>query len=255
MRLKYASRFILTSALLGSPALHAALLFDPAAGQLPENYTPNPWGYGQLVSTGSPVKTVAGGMLAFDTTSGVMRAGWSTSPGTMDRSVGFTVSLDLKVLAESHSSSDRAGFSLIALSSDLLGVEIGFWDSEIWAQNTGFTHGEGSAFNTTTASVTYDLTIQGAAYTLKADGSQILTGSLRDYSATGFPYDVPNLIFIGDDTFSAQADVELGQITFAPVPEPEEWAGLGGAGLLTFALVRRMRQLRRMTPRHANGPA
>ena len=41
----------------------------------------------------------------------------------------------LKLLSETHSTNDRAGLSLIVLSSDLRGIELGFWTNEIWAQS------------------------------------------------------------------------------------------------------------------------
>lgn len=237
-------RFLVPLALVTSPAL-AGLLYDPASGQLPEAYTPNVWSYGQIVVTGSPSHTTSGGLLHFDTTSGSIRSGWSTTGGTMDRTTGYTVSFDLQVLSETHSSTDRAGFSVIALSADLQGIELGFWSDEAWAQNAGFTHGEGTAgFNPSAALTSYDLTVQGSGYTLKANDAVILTGNLRDYSGTGFPYTTPNFIFIGDNTFSAAANSDVGAISFAPVPEPAEWTLLTGLGALAFAGLRRWQQAR-----------
>ncbi len=72
------------------------------------------------------VASVTGGKLDFDTTAGTVRAGWSTTGGVMDRTTGYTLSFDLQVGSESHVSNDRAGFSVIALSSDLQGIELGF---------------------------------------------------------------------------------------------------------------------------------
>lgn len=227
----------------------AGLLYDPASGQLPNAYTPNPWSYGQVTAPvtvafvpTSPVSaTVAGGKLTFDTTGGTVRGGWSTTGGLMDRTTGYTLSFDLQIGAESHTSSDRAGFSVIALSSDLQGIELGFWGNEVWAQNSGFTHGEGTTgFNPSGAFVSYDLTIQGSAYTLKANDSTILTGALRTYS--GDPYGTANFIFFGDNTFSAQASVDLGTVNYTPVPEPAEWSALAAAALAGFALWRHRNQ-------------
>ena len=240
-------------ALLSLTALpaFAGLLYDPASGQLPNAYTPNPWNYAQVPESNpfafsfipvSPISaTVAGGKLAFDTTGGTVRGGWSTTGGVMDRTTGYTLSFDLQIGAESHANNDRAGFSVIALSSDLQGIELGFWGNEVWAQNSGFTHGEGTTgFNPSGAFVSYDLTIQGSAYTLKANDSTILTGVLRTYSGT--PYNTSNFIFFGDNTYSAQADVDLGAVNYAPVPEPAEWSALAAAGLVAFAAWRRLNQ-------------
>lgn len=234
------NRLLLTPlALLATPAF-AGLLYDPASGQIPNDYTPNPWSYGELVLSGTPSSVVSGGVLNFDTRSGSIRSGWSSTGGTMDRTTGYTVSFDLQIAAETHSSNDRAGFSVIVLSSDLQGIELGFWGNEVWAQNVGFNHGEGtSGFNPSGSAFSYDLTIQGSSYTLLANDTPILTGSLRIYSASGFPYTTPNFIFIGDNTFSAAADSDVGAISFAAVPEPGEWTVLAGFGALGFALLRR----------------
>lgn len=227
----------------------AGLLYDPTSGQLPNAYSPNPWSYVQMTAPStlafvptSPVSaTVAGGKLAFDTTGGTVRGGWSTTGGVMDRTTGYTLSFELQIGTEGHASNDRAGFSVIALSSDLQGIELGFWGNEVWAQNSGFTHGEGTTgFNPSAAFVSYDLTIQGSAYTLKANDATILTGALRTYS--GSPYNTANFIFLGDNTFSAQASVDFGTVNYTPVPEPEEWSALAATGLVGFAVWRRRNQ-------------
>jgi hypothetical protein len=89
----------------------------------------------------------------------------------------------------------------------------------------GFTHGESSAALDTTASlINYRLAIQGDSYTLFANNSQILTGALRNYAASGFPYSQPNFAFFGDDTGEADAKVQIGSFNVVVVPEP---AGFG----------------------------
>lgn len=154
---------------------------------------------------------------------------------TLDRVAGFTIRLDLKVNSESHSSADRAGFSLIALASDLRGVEIGFWQDQIWVQNDTplFTHGDSALFNTT-ASTQYDLKILGNNFALIGNGTSLLTGSLRDYSAApdppelfSNPYELGSYLFIGDDTTSASANVEIARLSV--VPEPTVMGLLAGA--------------------------
>ncbi len=240
-------------ALVASPVF-AALLYDPASGQLPNEYAPGPWSYAQVTDTLSfsttvvpPVTAaVSGGVLGFDTTGGTVRAGWSRSDTTLDRTVGYTLSFGVQIGSETHVSTDRAGFSVIALSSDLQGIELAFWSDEVWAQHAGFTHGEGTvAFNPAGAMISYALTIQGTGYTLRANDTEVLSGSLRNYSAGGFPYTTPNLVFFGDDTFSASADVDLGSISLAAVPEPAEWSALTGLAALAFAAGRRWRAARR----------
>ena len=96
-----------------------------------------------------------------------------------------------------------------------------FWRDEIWAQSddgTGglFTHGEGTAFATTTGLTEFQLTIVGDTYTLTAGAEPILTGPLRDYSHfEGFPdpYETPNFLFLGDNTTSAESRVRLSLVS------------------------------------------
>ena len=149
-------------------------------------------------------------------------AGWVTSgaatPGfpVLDRAAGFQVNFTLQVLEESHANPNRAGFSVIILADDAKGVELGFWQNEVWAQGDEtaggmFWHAEGTAFPTTEMTE-YQVSIAGDTYILTANADAILTGPVRDYkSFDGFPdpYETPNFLFLGDDTTSAQAQVRL----------------------------------------------
>jgi hypothetical protein len=192
-----------------------------------------------------PTETLVDGGFVFNTLilplGQLHQAGYAADPAdipTLDRTAGYTVTLALRVLDESHSSNDRAGFSLLVLSDDaagtepVKGLELAFWENEIWAQNDAtqggyFTHGEGVAFNTTTAVVTYDLHIITDTYRLSADGLPILNGPIRDY--TGFegtldPYETPNILGFGDNTTSAGASVQVNYLAVtrpASPPEPE----------------------------------
>lgn len=137
----------------------------------------------------------------------------------LDRVGGYQVLFTVQVMTETHISRDRAGFSLLVVSGDKRGIELGFWTDEIWAQEGGtirpFTHAEGAAFTTTVELIDYRLSVMGNTYTLAANGSTVLTGSLRDYTLAPppplplNPYNTPNLIFLGDDTSSAQARIKL----------------------------------------------
>ena len=124
---------------------------------------------------------------------------------------------------------------MIVLGSDSKGLELGFWNNEVWAQNDSprFTHGEGAAINTTAALTDYALTIQGNSYTLRANGLGLLSGQVRDYSAFGAPYTSKNFLFFGDDTSSAAARTDIARVTLGAVPEPASLALLaaGGSGL------------------------
>ena len=155
----------------------------------------------------------------------------------LDRQAGYTLEFTVQIKEEDHSGSDRnddeigdrAGFSVIALSSDKKGIELGFWPDQVWAQNDGaaqpplnsntlFTHGESGLWNTT-AATTYQLVVQGDAYGLYSGTTLIVTGPLRDYTpfiGANDVYKTPNFLFLGDDTSSAKADIDLtGPITVA----------------------------------------
>ncbi len=128
----------------------------------------------------------------------------------IDRHEGFSVRFRLAVMGENHVRPERAGISVIVISDDLKGVELGFWKNEVWAQldNPLFTHGEGTAFETG-GGVEYELRLIGDRYELFAAGRRILEGSLKNYSSFGFPYNQRSFLFYGDDTSTAAADMEL----------------------------------------------
>lgn len=156
-------------------------------------------------------------------------------PITLDRTLGYDIFFDLKLNSESHTSNDRAGFSIIALGHDNQGIELGFWTDRIFAQNVGFgAHGEEQLFTTPTTMTRYHLNVSGSNYTLSAPGMTDLSGSLRNYSGFGFPYDKPNFLFLGDDTTSAMADMQIGFVSV--VPEPG--AIILAIGMIGFCLIK-----------------
>ncbi|GAB4446986.1 MAG: hypothetical protein Fur0044_43020 [Anaerolineae bacterium] len=152
----------------------------------------------------------------------------------LDRTSGYTINFTTQVFSESHSNDtnsdgidDRAGFSVTVLSSDSEGIELGFWTNQIWAQeddtndpNDLLTHAEGVTF-TTTSLTSYSLAILSNTYTLSANGSPILSGSLRNYSAfippSGLPnpYTSTNFIFLGDNSSSARARIKLAAVSIS----------------------------------------
>jgi Ca2+-binding RTX toxin-like protein len=232
-------------------------LYNGALGTLPQNQGLQYFGPGvtpTLVYNAANLNTSANDSA---------QAGFSNYLGatnyssfTLDRTKGYTISFTARVNSESHLANknndgkdDRAGFSVIAISSDgKYGIELGFWQDRIWAQEDGttqsnpsleadkaptsdfrtlFTQAEGITFNTYmgTNSINYDLTVLGDSYTLFANGNSILNGKLRDYSA--FPngtldvYEKPNFIFFGDNTPSAKASVDLAKVsvtTYSALP-------------------------------------
>ncbi|HSL42974.1 MAG TPA: hypothetical protein VK897_06045 [Anaerolineales bacterium] len=201
------------------------ILYDAASGSIPGvpliSFTDFP--------PGAALPTYLNGVTVMDTTAAGndTYAGWvsngTTTPGfpILDRTAGFQVNFSIHVELASHESPHRAGFSVIVLGADAKGVELAFWENEIWAQSddaTGglFRHGEGVAFATTAGLTDYQVTIVDDTYTLTANADPILSGPVRDYSAfDGFPdpYETPNFLFLGDDTTSAQARVQLSFIS------------------------------------------
>ncbi len=172
--------------------------------------------------------TTAGGMTTLDTTpadNNAIYAGFITQSAVpLDRTAGYTLRFDIRIASSDFANSSRAGFSVIALSSDLKGIELGFHANEIFAQGDSplFVRSEDVAFDTTAAITRYDLEVLGSNYTLKANGVTTLTGALRDYTAfvgTIDPYETPNLLFFGDDTTSARGRTEIAYIATV-VPEP-----------------------------------
>ena len=173
-------------------------------------------------------------------------------PITLDRTGdGYTLRFFVQVVSEDHSgSSNRAGFSVIALSGDLWGIELGFWNDSIWAQDdtpTAFIRDESTLFNTASSVVRYDLAIQNTGYTLHADGVPLLSGSLRNYAAyvpndlAHHVYHLPDFVFLGDNTSSASAEFMLGDVEVldAAIPEPATLSLLAIGG--TVMLKRRRR--------------
>ena len=163
---------------------------------------------------------------------------------TLQRSDGFELSFRTRLLAESHSSNHRAGYSVILLANDTQGIELGFWQSEIWAQNSDFTRAESVAIDTTVAR-DYRLQILGEQYQLFDGQASLLSGSLRTYSNPAIPYTLPNYVYFGDNTTSASASIVQGPIqlqsNLSSVPEPSSLilAGLIGVGCWTAKRIRR----------------
>jgi hypothetical protein len=238
----------------------------------------SPTNQGWLPISGNTPQTVGAGSTTLDTTStDAIKAGYLRVDQSLNAASGYTLRFDLQLLAEDHSNpaaqnntgtdqiADRAGLSIIALSTDKKGIELGFWLDQIWAQADGaskadpssattgtrFTHAEGVAFNTAQSVQQYDLSVFGNSYSLYANGNYsapILAGLLRDYSPEGVPYNTSNLLFIGDNTTSARGKFQLNQvqlmdapITPVPVPAPAVPASSFLFGLVVMGL-RKMKQ-------------
>jgi hypothetical protein len=222
----------------------AAVLYDSTTGTSPASQG---WLFHTSLLGGS--ESFDSTATTFDTTADIStRNGYAnygvsfdfvnSSFPTLDRTSGFTIDLTARINSESHSSTDRAGFSLIAISSDLQGIELGFWEDAVWAQNAGFTHGESASIDTKSAMKSYSLNIIGSTYTLAVDGIDALSGNLRYYQSQGYPYTLSSFLFLGDDTTSAEASVSFSNLAVT-VPEPTTISLLGATSLLLLSRRRR----------------
>ena len=205
---------------LALPLLASAeVLYDPTLGTLPNAQG---WNYVSLPFS-TPISLV-GQEARLDTTSILgVSAGFSRiSPTVLDRTAGVTLRLNLRVLEENHGTRvDRSGCSVTVLGSDKKGIELGFWKDRVWAQSDSplFTHAEEALWPNVDSHV-FELTLQGATYTLGVGGKTVLTGPIRDYTPfVGLldPYETPNFVFIGDNTTSAGVSIGLGRVELLPL--------------------------------------
>lgn len=201
------------------------VLYDADSGNIPDtgmmNFIDFPPG------AAPPVYEKEVTLLDTSTSGDETYAGWVSNGAStagfplLDGEAGFQVNFSGQVENESHSNNNRAGFSVMVLGNDARGIELAFWENEIWAQSddlTGglFTHGEAATFDTTAGLINYQLNIINDTYTVNANGLSILTGPVRDYgNFEGFPdpYQSPNFLFIGDNTTSAQARIRLSYLS------------------------------------------
>lgn len=184
----------------------------------------------------------------------------------LDRQQGFTLDFTVRVISQVNNGTngpDRAGFSVTLLGQDARGIELGFQSTRIFAQSASplFTAAESSAdlgqnpsaldvAGVLTSLASYSLTIIDNTYSLTTGGSVLLTGTVRDYSAaTGLgagAYDATNFIFLGDNTTSARANIELTAVSITVIPEPACFAG--GAGLLALCTATLRRRAKAVRP-------
>jgi hypothetical protein len=221
---------ILVMVLIGDSYAESITLYDGALGTTPDKQgwlyitdpLPPPLGPGSCA-----MQSASGNVTNLDTTCNMGHsAGYFTKVlvppyshplvPELHRSSGFTLSFEVHLVNESHNHNDRSGLSVLVITHDLKGIELGVWADEIWAQADTplFTHGEGAPFETTRGVTRYDLAVLGDDYYLSADGLAILNGPLRDYTAFGKPYDIPDFLFLGDDTSSASASIRLASVAY-----------------------------------------
>jgi PEP-CTERM motif len=224
---------------LSAPAVAQTTLYDGAGGQKVSQYG------GWLVFP-TAFETFAGGATVLNTTvpDNSTQAGFSRFDQTLNRAQAFSLGFTLKVDSETHdgvNGPNRSGVSVIAITSDLMGIELGFWSDRIWAQSgPGFTKAEEGLFDTTAALANYSLQISGTSYQLLANGTPVVGGALRNYSSSGLiAYNTSNFIFFGDNTTSARGSFRTSRVTLTTAPEPGTLGLLGLGGLL---LARRRRK-------------
>lgn len=219
----------------GVPVANAATLYDPALGTLP-----GAQGWTVLATGAAASQAVSGGRYRLDTTgNGVVS--WGNAVSTpLDTAAGFDLRLTLQVGVESHDSANRAGYSVVIVGSDpTKALEVSFWSDQVWVADhvasdpDRFVHGAGAAFDTKTSPHDWLLSVRNQQFTLAADGSVLLSGSLRDYTAAGLPYSVPNFLFLGDDSSRGSSITQLGLVSVSAVPEPATAAlALAGGAVL-----------------------
>ena len=225
---------LVASVLLLSSAARAQVLFDGALG------LPSAQGWAFFATGGS--QALNNGAVQLDTSAvNTYQGGYSLiAPTALNHTNGFTLEFTAQVLAEAHANTNRAGFSVILLAGDKRGIELGFWTNTIFAQADSplFSHAEDANFPTSSGFVTYGLTLRTTDYVLRANGTPILTGPLRNYEAfAGFPdpYSTPDLIFFGDDTTSAGGVIALKKVVLITAPKLSlvssqliTWTGVAG---------------------------
>ena len=247
------ARLLATTLALAASAwvpAQALTLYDPGLNTLPSEQ-----GWFTLASAAATSQSAAGvytlnTLGAPDLRFGNARFAPAAMP--LDTAAGFVLDFRLQLLAESHTSPNRAGYSLLVVGSDpSRALELAFWTDHVWAQDfvgvadpDRFVHGVDAAWDSQTVAHDYRLTIANHQFTLASGATVLLSGGLRDYRAEGAPYTVPNFIFFGDNSNRGQSLSALGLVSLSPVPEPAAW-GLwlaGGAGLAAAGRLRRRRQ-------------
>jgi hypothetical protein len=192
-----------------------------------------------------------GGFVTLNTSaSGPIQGGYGRIEPLLESSPGFRLDFTARVISEVHDRNDRAGFSLIVTDGAKHGIEIAFWEKQIWPQNVGFSHAASQEVAFDTAAMTdYSLTVIGGHYQLNANGQKLFAGTTVFYDANGLvfapdiPYRTPHVLFFGDDTTSASATFSLQSVTLTTVPEPGILAVLcAGLAVLTCRVGRTARR-------------
>lgn len=202
------------------PVESTTVLYDGMQGGTPDQQ-------GMAFETIGPVmQSFDGAATTLDSTAiGAIYGGYSVTPTLMPalkRADGFRLSFTVQVMSETHSNVNRSGLSVILLAEDLQGIELGFWEDKILAQEGGatqlFTFAESVDYDTTTGLINYDLEIADDSYALSVADTIVLSGTVRDYTAwtppSGVPnpYQQPNMVYVGDNSSGGMAKVRLAYV-------------------------------------------
>ena len=175
---------------------------------------------------------------------------------------GYSIFFDVVVNSTTSNSDDRGSFTVLAISSNLKGIELDFDGDRIFAQSdtvpdgstfSEFKRAETAAF-TITNNTSYELKIDNAGYELFANDASLLSGNLRDYEydingtdpALPFnPYETENFLFLGDLTDQASGEFTLSSASVTTsVPfnfSPTLGLIISGMGLLLKKLYKNNR--------------
>lgn len=163
---------------------------------------------------------------------------------TLDRLQGFELRFRIRILSEVPESWDHRGpFSIMINSSDKLGVNLYFNTYEIHSQKLSVDTGtvKDQVYSIDATKFTdYVLALQGTSFTLTADGLQILSGSLIDFTNiyTKYPY-----VGFGDTSYASSGITDIsymslnGEGVILDIPAPASIPEPFSIGLLLSALV------------------
>jgi hypothetical protein len=143
---------------------------------------------------------------------------------------------------------------LIVISNDGKGIELGFkrkqLEDRIFAQADDFKEAEYTSALDISVATDYVLAVVDDSYTLFADGTTILNGSLRYYQFDPSksspplpfnPYVTPQFLFLGDDTDKGYATFTLETVAIEEELAPllDSWknfeASLGSNGIVSVS--------------------
>jgi hypothetical protein len=263
---RFGQAIVLLTVLLGGQVVRGGViqetLYDGTLQEAtPDSYTPTWLAFGGLPTNQAydsandatrlnttSFASIMGGYANHSSAGQLVNAGFPE----LNRQLGYKIAFSLRMVSEGHSSPARAGYSIIVVSSDAASgvassVEIGFQSGRVFSQSDDFgptVADENASFNPVGSEfINYELAVHGSSYELTADSNVILTGALHDHFDHNInwpvsPYQIPNFLFLGDDTTSASAEILLRSVKMeaTTVPEPASWLllGLGTPGLFVW---------------------